>query len=410
MLDEFYQLSQHFLEIHYQQYQRYFIRTVPLKQRLSVLIGERGVGKTTTLIQHLLSQVNQNRLSPKILYVQTDHFLMGQTSLYEIAEAFSLLGGQWIAFDEIHKYANWSAELKSIYDTFPNLNIIASGSSALEIHKGSHDLSRRAIVYQLRGLSFREYLELAHQFSFSAYTLTELLENHVQISSSILKTMAEQKAKILPHFKDYLRFGYYPYFYEVNDVNVYHMLVEQNIHTTIESDLLAIYPALNGNSIKKIKQLLSFIASAVPFTPNWNKLKTLLDIGDDRTLKTYFKYLEDAGLIQTLLRATSKMKKLEAPEKIYLNNPNQMAALNFDQEQIGTVRETFFLNMLRAEHEVSFPEQGDFLVKNRYLFEVGGKKKGFEQVATEKDAYVACDDIEQGFGAKIPLWLFGFLY
>ena len=410
MLDEFQKLSRHFLEIKNQSYQRYFIQKTALTQRLSLLIGQRGIGKTTLLIQYLLSHVANDRLSPKILYIQADHFLMGNTSLYNIAEEFNTLGGQWLAFDEIHKYANWSRELKSIYDTFPHLQIIASGSSALEIHKGTHDLSRRAVVYNLYGLSFREYLELYYELTLSPYSLEEILRNHEKLTEDIFKKIIPSDKKIIPHFLDYLQYGYYPYFREVNDIAIFYLLVEQNLHTTVESDLVAIYPHLTGNSIKKIKQLLSFISKAVPFTPNWQKLKSILDIGDDRTLKTYFKYLEDAELIQTVSTTTKKIKRLETSEKIYLNNPNQMHALSYDQYNAGTIRETFFLNMLTTQHEVTLPMKGDFLVDHRYLFEIGGRKKGFQQIEHAKNAYLACDEIEKGIGAKIPLWLFGFLY
>lgn len=410
MLDEFRKLSQHFLEIKNQTYKRYFFQQTPFKHRLSLLMGQRGVGKTTVLIQYLLSQVNNDYLNPNILYIQADHFLMGNTSLYKIAEKFTLLGGQLIVFDEIHKYQDWSKELKSIYDTFPDLKIIASGSSALEIHKGTHDLSRRAIVHVLHGLSFREYLELYCGLEMPPYALEEILKNHERLVVHILKIVAKSSKKILSHFLDYLSHGYYPYFREINDVALYHLSVEQNLHTAIESDLVAIYPYLTGNSVKKIKQLLSFISQSVPFTPHWHKLKSILDIGDERTLKTYFKYLEDAGLIQTLLKATQKMQKLEAPEKIYLNNPNQMYAMVYDKHNKGTLRETFFLNMLSAQHHVTLPVHGDFLVDDQYLFEVGGHKKGFQQLQQVKNAYLACDEIERGIGAKIPLWLFGFLY
>ena len=410
MFEELCKISQHFLDIKNQQFRRYFIQNIPLTHRLLVIIGQRGIGKTTTLIQYLLSQVNNDRFSSDILYVQCDHFIMGQTSLYEVAENFNALGGKLIAFDEIHKYPNWSQELKSIYDTFPKLKIIASGSSALEIHKGSHDLSRRALVHRMYGLSFREYLELYHGIKISSYSLEEILKNHERIVSNILNLTAENDKKILPHFLDYLSHGYYPFFREVNDTATYFLLVEQNVHAIIESDLVAIHPSLTGNSIKKIKQLLVYISRAVPFIPNWQKLKSILEIGDDRTLKTYLKYLEDAELIKTIQKATQKIQKIEAPEKIYLNNSNQMQALSFDQNNKGTIRETFFLNMLSTQHEVTLPIQGDFLVDDRFLFEIGGKKKGFHQLKPATNSYLAVDEIEHGIGAKIPLWLFGFLY
>lgn len=409
MLEEFRQLSQQFLTIKNQSYKRYFIEKTPVLPRLSVLIGQRGVGKTTTLIQHLLAYAENNHLDPSILYIQADHFLVGNTSLYEIAEAFHLQGGKYIAFDEIHKYAKWSLELKSIYDTFPDLKMIASGSSALEIHKGTHDLSRRAIAYTLHGLSFREYLGLHYNIVIPAISLKDILKNHEQIADQILKKMVGSPKKILAHFQDYLIYGYYPFFLEVNDQTLYHLMIEQNLHTTIESDLVAIYPHLSGISVKKIKQLLSFISQAVPFTPNWVKLKSILEIGDERTLKSYFNYLEDAGVIQMLVKATQKIQKMESPEKIYLNNPNQMVALGSIQTNKGTLRETFFLNMTATQHDVSLPSLGDFQIDHS-VFEIGGRKKDFAQLKAMKNAYLACDEIERGIGAKIPLWLFGFLY
>lgn len=409
-LDELYALSRHFLEIKNQDYQRYFIRDNPLKQRLSLIVGQRGVGKTTTLIQYLLHAVKNNFKDPSILYIQADHFLMGQTPLYEIAEQFQALGGRLIAFDEIHKYSNWSQELKSIYDTFPDLTVIASGSSALEINRGAYDLSRRAVVHTMYGLSFREYLELYYQLKLKHYSLQDILHHHETIVPDILKEVNNSNKKILPHFVNYLTHGYYPFFLEIKDVPTYQLLIEQNLHTTIEVDLVAIYPHLTGNSIKKIKQLLSYIAQAVPFTPNWQKLKSIVEIGDDRTLKTYLKYLEDAGIIMPIMMATDKLKKIEVPEKIYLNNTNQIAALVFDKANIGTMRETYFANIVSTQAELSLPATGDFLVDGKYFFEVGGRKKSFEQLNGKANAYFACDEIENGIGAKIPLWLFGFLY
>lgn len=410
MLEELQRLSQRFLEIKNQKYRRYFIENTKLSQRLSILKGQRGIGKTTTLVQFLLDFSKQNYLDPSILYIQADHFLMGNTSLYETAESFTQAGGKFIAFDEIHKYANWSLELKSIYDTFPELKIIASGSSALEIQKGTHDLSRRSIVYNINGLSFREYLGLFYNLALDAYSLDDILKHHNQISHDIITVVSNTERKILPLFKDYLNHGFYPFYREVGDFAVFQILLEQNMHVTIESDLVAIYSHLTGNSIKKIKQLLSFIAQSVPFIPNWNKIKSIVDISDDRTLKTYFKYLEDAELIQAVSKSTQKINKLEVAEKIYLNNSNQMLALSFNHCNIGTLRETFFLNTLSTKHELTLPLQGDFLVDGKFTFEIGGRKKGFQQLKDGKNCFLACDDIEMGFGAKIPLWLFGFLY
>lgn len=410
MLSELKKLSQHFLKLKNSPYKRYFIQEEPFKHRLSLMLGQRGVGKTTILIQYLLDQTAQNLFDPSILYVQVDHFQVSGIPLYDIAEQFYLMGGKVLAFDEIHKYPNWSQELKSIYDTFPKLKVIVSGSSALHMYSGSHDLSRRAVKHQLFGLSFREFLELHYAFKFSAFGLTDILSHHEKIAASIVDACGERQLKILPLFQKYLSFGYYPYFLELNDGELYALTLEQNVHTTIESDLAAIYPHLTGISIHKMKQLLSFIAKAVPFTPNWTKIKETLEIGDIRTLKTYFRYLEDAYLIRTIKKDNHKLSHLDSSEKVYLDNPNQMHALSSGQPNLGTMREIFFLNMLSPMHNINLSLKRDFLVENKYVFEIGGNSKSFAQIKEEKNGFLACDMMETGIGNKIPLWLFGFLY
>lgn len=410
MTEELFRLSQNFIRLNQREYVRYFLKANPLKNRFSVVVGQRGVGKTTAMIQHLLSAYN-NIFTNKALYIQADHFLVGRHSLYEIAERFYNLGGEIICFDEIHKYPNWSTELKSIYDTFPKLKIIASGSSALEIYKGSHDLSRRAVVYKMFGMSFREFIELTLNISLKNYDIENIIKGHQRAADEIISKIEKKGRKILSLFKDYLEYGYYPYFTEYKNKVIFYMTLEQNIHTTLESDLIAIYPALSGNSIKKIKKLLSIIAVSVPFTPDLKKLKTTLDVGDERTLKTYLKYLEDAGIILTVAKGGKGLRELEKPEKVYLNNPNLIYAIaTHTSANIGNVRETFFVNMLHVLYKVSTPAQGDFLVNNKYSFEVGGKNKDFTQIKNMENSFLAIDDVEIGFKNKIPLWIFGFLY
>jgi len=408
--DDLRKLSQKFLKLKDSPYRRYFIQTNPFKHRLSLVLGQRGVGKTTTLIQYLLDSVGHNIYDPSILYIQADHFQVGTNSLYEIAEEFHTLGGKVVAFDEIHKYPNWSQELKSLYDTFPDLTIVASGSSALQMHKGSHDLARRAIKYSLFGLSFREYLELTLGIVLPSYSLRDILQNHVQITAQILEVLVKKNLKIIPLFRHYLKAGYYPYFSELDNEELYSITLEQNLHTTIESDLVAIYPHLTGSTINKLKQLLIFIAKAVPFTPKWNTIKDIVEIGDARTVKTYFTYLEDAFLIRTVSKKSRKLGHLDSPEKVYLDNPNMLYTLATGDHNNGTQREIFFLNMVSINHEVQLAHKGDFLIDEHILFEIGGRKKTFEQIKDEKNAYLACDDMEEGIGSKIPLWLLGFLY
>ena len=410
MIENLYQLSQRYLKGQYKTYKRNFIDKREFERRLNIFIGQRGIGKTTMLVQYLLDQVGHDILSSNILYVPVDHVLLSDLTLYQVAQSFCEHGGKIIVFDEIHTYISWSKELKSIYDTFPQLKIFASGSSALEIHKGTHDLSRRAIVHKINGLSFREYLEINSEQKFRTYKLDEILENYQDITYEIVSKLDKNENKVLLEFKKYLQVGYYPYSLEFKQNESYFVILEQNLHTIIESDLVAIYPSLSGYSVRKMKQLLAFIATEVPFVLNLEKLKRILDIGDVRTLKMYLKYLSDAGLINLLFKATTKISKLESPEKIYLHNPNQLYALSGESPNIGTIRELFFINMLSECHVLSAPKVGDFLVDDKILFEIGGHKKSFEQIKNKKNAFLVIDNIELPVSKKIPLWVFGFLY
>ena len=406
MLEQFFQLSQNYIINYQQDYIRYFLKTTSLSNRFSIISGQRGIGKTTAIIQYI-GQHYPDLYTTKALYIQADHFLLGNYSLYEIADEFVKMGGELLCVDEIHKYPNWSKELKSINDTFRNLKLLVSGSSALEIHKGSHDLSRRALVYRMKGMSFREFIEIKLGIELKYFELEEILEKHQNIAHSIIKSLSTQKEHILPLFKEYLAVGYYPYYFEYNNKSQFYMALEQNIHTTIESDLLAIYPSLTGNSIKKLKSLLKVISASVPFIPDMKKLKNIISVGDERTLKNYLKYLEDAGLIKMLMKSSRGLGSIEKPEKIYLDNTNLLFTTKTD---IGTVRETFFMNQLTKEHLVIAPKQGDFWVDEQFTFEVGGKNKSFKQIKDMNHSFVASDEIERGFGNRVPLWLFGFLY
>jgi len=411
MIDNIFELSRQFIKNYNRPYKRYFLHQYPLENRFSVIIGPRGTGKTTAIIQHMLSRYDSDFFTRKALYVPVDHFMVAGNILYAIAEEFHNLGGEFICFDEIHKWVNWSGEIKSIYDSFPKLQIIASGSSAIAIQKGSHDLSRRAVVYRMTGLSFREYIDLALDIRSKPLSLESILGHHEKSAANIVQSVEPAGTKILSLFKDYLRFGYFPYFLEFKDESVYHITLEQSIHTTIESDLLAVYPKLSGRSIQKLKKLLNVIAESVPFTPNLKRLKNIVEIGDERTLKNYLKYLEDGGVIIVLAKSKSGLKAMEKPGKIYLNNTNQIHAISGEgRENIGNIRETFFAGMLTGMHKISVPKCGDFFVDDRYTFEIGGRNKGFEQIKGIPDSYLAIDDIETGIAKKIPLWLFGFLY
>lgn len=411
MLDELFRKSQLFVKNNNLEYQRYFIKVEKLEHRLSIVLGARGVGKTTTIAQYMSHYQKE-----KALYVSLDDISNSTQSIYEIAEAFELQGGELLCFDEIHKYENWSQELKSIYDTFPRLKVVASGSSALQIHKGSHDLSRRAIMYTMVGMSFREFLELHYDYTFEANALENVIENHVEIADSIVETLGKKGHRIIALFRDYLKFGYYPYYLSMPNELLFFQTLKQNINVSIESDLLNIYPSLNGKSIKKIKLLLSVIMENVPFTPTISSLKKSIDVKDDRTLKEYLSRLDDAGLITLLMKSSLSMKNIDKPEKIYLANTNLMYITIPD---IGNVRETFFVNQLSNYYlqkktldnkGIYVSNKGDFYLEEKYICEVGGKGKSFKQIKDIENSFVVADDIEVGFGNKIPLWLFGFLY
>lgn len=413
MLEELFIKSRDFVNLNNQEYKRYFINTKNLEHRLSIIIGPRGIGKTTTVAQY----ITLNYKEGEALYVNLDDIQnSSKFTMTEIAEEFVLHGGKLLCFDEIHKYASWSGELKNIYDRFDTLKIIATGSSALQINKGSHDLSRRAIVYNMVGMSFREFLELHYGYKLGSYYLEDILANHIEIATNIKKTIEQNDQKIIPLFKNYLRFGYYPYYLSMPNELLFLQTLQQNINVSIESDLLNVYPKLNGNSIKKIKMLLSVIIKNVPFEPNMSEIKKATDITDDRTLKEYLAKLDDAGLIKLLMQNSLSMKSFDKPEKIYLANTNLMYT---KEPNIGNLRETFFVNQLDnyyknrqslSDDGIFASKAGDFYCEEKYTFEVGGKNKSFEQIKDMPNSYVASDDMEVGIGNKIPLWLFGFLY
>ncbi len=411
MIEQLFRLHRSILNSFNRPFKRYFLKNHALQNRFSIITGQRGVGKTTAIIQYIHDFIEDDLVSKKALYVPVDHFLVLGHSLYEIAEEFINYGGQLLCFDEIHKYPNWSIELKSIYDSFPDIKLIVSGSSALEIHKGTHDLSRRAVLYNMTGLSLREFIELKYNIKLPVFDIESILKNHEKHTISIIKKLASEHLKILPLFQKYLRHGYFPYFLEHPEEDTYLKTLEQGLHTTIESDLLSIHPTLAGISIKKLKLLLSAIARSAPFTPDMRRLKKIIEVGDERTLKTYLNYLEDGKVITCLSKKNESIRGLEKPEKIYLNNPNQAFAI-CDKENVntGTIREMFFTCMILEGHRIAIPPKGDFIVDSKQIFEVGGKGKTFKQIKDIKNSYLAIDNIEHGINAKIPLWLFGFLY
>jgi predicted AAA+ superfamily ATPase len=377
-------------------YKRYFFNIIDFKEKLIGLIGARGIGKTIFLLQYLNSLILPNE---KKLYFSMDSIIASNMKLFDIAEDFYNLGGKVLAIDEIHKYKDFEIELKEIYD-FLDLKILFSGSSAIGLEHKKADLSRRAVVYRLNGLSFREFLELKLDLKFDSISLEDILANHLKIARNISK-----KIKPLEHFKEYLKFGYYPFYFENSDA--YCIKLEEIINTVIESDLPIIFN-IEPSNIHKLKQLVAYICTSKPFELNLTQLSQKIGI-NRKTLYQYIHYLT-LGNIFAKLEAKSRGDSIfSKPAKLYLNNPNLNGCYCQDSD-IGVIREEFFLNMLKIDHKILYPKKGDFLINDKYIFEIGGKNKSFKQIRELKDSFVVADDIEVGYKNKIPLWLFGFLY
>ncbi|WP_445716448.1 ATP-binding protein [Flavobacterium sp.] len=379
------------------QFQRYLIQDIDLNNRLIAIKGARGSGKTTLLLQ--LAKLSLD--IKNTLYVSLDHIYFFENKLYNLAKEFVNFGGTHLLLDEVHKYPNWSRELKLIYDNFPNLSVIFTSSSMLEIYKSESDLSRRAISYDLKELSFREFIALETGIELEKYSFQELLENHNSIANQLLSQI-----KPLPLFSKYLKIGAYPYFKE-NEDN-YNQKLANTINLIIEVDINAVED-LNYETLVKLKKILISIASSAPFTPNVTKLSEFVGVSRN-TLIQAIKILNRAGLVNELYKDTSGIGVLTKPEKLFLNNTNLMYVLAKENTNIGNVRETFFLNQFIGIHEINLSEKADFIIDKKFTFEIGGKNKTKKQIATISDAFVAKDGIEIGFSNQIPVWLFGFMY
>lgn len=379
-------------------FKRYLYGRVDWRDRLIMIKGARGTGKTTLMLQWL----HENLPDPtKALYVSLDHLWFSNHSLYDVAEYHCLHGGTHLFVDEIHYLRGWQQLLKNIYDDFPELHVVYTGSSLLKLETSGADLSRRQVAYSLAGLSFREFLEFEGLCHFAAVSLPELLEQHSSIASDITSTV-----KVLPGFYSYLDHGYYPFYKEV--FAGFGQRVEEVINQILEND----YPSVEDVSfatIQKTRKMLAILAATAPQTPNMSELYRELETDRNQGLKM-LAALSQAELLALLSSKTQTLKNLSKPDKIYCDNPNIMAAI-VERPNKGTMRETFFLNQLRsAGHEVSYPPAGDFLVDGMHLFEVGGRKKSFDQIRDIPNSYLAVDDLEAGFGNRIPLWMFGLLY
>ncbi|HOW26294.1 MAG TPA: AAA family ATPase [Bacteroidales bacterium] len=365
--------------------------------RMIGIKGPRGVGKTTLLLQYL-----RLKLEDKIaLYISLDDLYFTENSFLDTADSFVKNGGTVLLVDEVHHYENWAKELKNAYDRYPELKIIFTGSSMLRMESSRGDLSRRAVIYPIQGLSLREYIRFTGGPEFPVLRLQQILHNHRTLAETVWS-----RIKPIQKFNEYLQYGYFPFASE--NIATYHLRLKEIINIVMETDL-PYMAEIEYSKIDKVKQLLYIISQSVPFKPNMIKLAERTGIARN-TLKNYLRYLAEAGLIHLLYSSSKGISLLTKPEKIYMANPNLLFALAAAQADKGNLRETFFINQLSVDHDVQYPQQGDFLVDDKYIFEVGGRNKKLSQIKGLTDAYLALDDIESGLANHIPLWLFGFLY
>ena len=369
---------------------RYIYAEINWKSRMIGLTGPRGVGKTTLVLQHIKMNLN----SAETLYVTAEDFYFASNRLLDLTSEFVKRGGKYLFIDEIHKYKDWAKELKLIYDYHPELKVVFTGSSVLDIKKGAADLSRRAVMYHMQGLSFREYLKLFHQITVRTFALEEILGH---------KAGLQEVKNPLPFFDDYLKQGYYPFALEED----FDTRLQQVVNQTLESDI-PLYAGMNVSTGRKLKQLLAIIAKSVPFKPNMTTIATALSASRNN-ITDYCLYIEEAGMIAQLRDSTGGIRGLGKVDKIYLDNTNLIYGLANENANTGNTRETFFLNQLRVKYDVTTSPVGDFRVGN-YIFEVGGKRKGLKQILGVENAFIVKDDIETGYLNTIPLWQFGLTY
>lgn len=366
--------------------------------RLIGIKGSRGVGKTTLILQYIKKNFNPDN---KVLYVSLDHIYFANHLVYDLAEEFRKKGGKVLALDEVHRYPNWSQEIKNIYDDFPDLQVIFTGSSLLQLSKAKADLSRRAVMYNLPELSFRNYLKFANVIDIPMIAFDDILFNHTEIALDISKEI-----KPLVHFSNYLKHGYYPFFLE--NIPSYHQKLQEIVLTVLETDITQ-YEQVKTSNIIYLKKLLDIISRSTPFKPNISNISQRTGISINTT-KDYIRYLEKANLISLLYNQPTGINSINKPEKLFLSNPNLMYVLAEESTNTGNLRESFFLSQIKHNFKVHSPGKGDFIIDEKYIVEVGGRNKSGTQISDLENAFIAADDIETGVGKKIPLWLFGFIY
>lgn len=379
-------------------FKRYLYYKINWNVRLLGIRGARGVGKTTLILQYIKENFNN---IDDALYVSLDNLWFNNHKLVDLIEYLYSHGIKYIFLDEVHKYPDWAVAIKNFYDNYPNLNIVYTGSAMLAIDNSKTDLSRRQTLYTLNGMSFREYLEYEGIMHINPINLDDLLLNHVKLAMDI-----SSQTVILKHFDNYLKKGYYPYYKETGDD--YYYRISEVTNLIIESDLPSVED-VTFSTIQKTKKLLMVIAQNVPLEPNIAKLTTQLETTRDQCLKMLY-ILDRAQLLMLFGEKIKDYKHLTNPKKIYLNNSNLMYSLRTNNISEGNKRETFFANQMNCMANVMIPKKGDFLVDDKFLFEVGSNSKSFDQIANIPNSYLVIADIETGCGNRIPLWMFGLLY
>ena len=377
---------------------RFLFSEIDWEQPLICVKGQRGVGKTTLMMQRIK---DSDPTGEKSFYVTLDNLWFADHSLIDLAEEVLKKGITHLYLDEVHRLPGWERQVKNLYDSYPELHVVFTSSSLLEIDHSIGDLSRRVSMYKLPGLSFREFLMFEGYEVPDRFHLTDVLYSHETIAPSIAS-----KINIISLFKRYMEKGYYP-FYKSMKQDDYYSRLEQTVTTVIESDIPAVEKKIDYETLIKAKRLVSIISASLPYIPNMSTLAGVMGTNRNQILKL-FDLLDRAGIIRQLFSSVGGPKSLAKPQKILLDNSSLMYAL--DTPQIGAARESTFASFLGVNHRVGFAKDGDFIIDNRYIFEVGGKGKGFAQIRNIPDSFVAADDIEFGLGNKIPLWLFGFLY
>ena len=376
-------------------YQRFLYEKIDFNQRLIGIMGARGAGKTTLLLQYLKANSSNHTL-----YIIADHPLVGEHGLFNIADTFQKIGGQLLIIDEIHKSKGFEKELKLIYDSFFDLKVIFTGSSAAAINHAKADLSRRSMIYHLPVLSFREFLELETGQQFDVVSLDSILKEHTKHASEIVG-----KIKPLAYLPAYIDHGAYPFYIEAGETYLPRLLSASM--QVLETDIPALYP-LDYDKVNALKKLMVMLCQSEPFDLNISKLCGAVGL-NQKTVYKYLGLLQAAGLLRILGAKASGITIISKPEKLYLDNTNLFSVF-CGESKAGTRRETFFASMLSYQHTLNYPKGGDFMVDESYVFEVGGRSKSNKQIKHLDKAWIVSDDLEIGTGKKIPLWLFGFLY